>query len=669
MSPARWRESAPLHQVLAEPDEHAAGAIAYLLALPSASATPEAFLSGALSHLANVFHADFASVSVADQGNWHSAGQFGRGKSLPGAFLADVLDRGEVGSSAIEGTTWLAAPLERRRATAPVVCLSLARGANSGADETLELFAKVVSALDAAWSAVLERADQSRRVVRLQTLLECSVVWNQSQDMETLLQRMAESAARLLEADRASIFLRDRGGKQLVGSPALGLPSGELRVADDAGVVGRVLKTGRPERVHDGHQQQLIARDVDAQLGYRTKSLACVPLNGRDGQRFGVFEVINKKRGVFSEDDLEALGEIAAHASIALENTREREALLESRRKITEEAAQHVRIIGKSPAIEALRSTVSRVAATDLAVLVLGENGTGKEVVSQLIHYQSPRRDQPFIAVNCAAISETLLESELFGHEKGAFTDAHETRRGKFELASGGTIFLDEIGDLSLGGQAKLLRVLEEKVVVRVGGSKLVHTDARVVAATNQDLPQMVREKRFRQDLYFRLNVVSVELPPLRERGDDVLILAEHFLESFCRSARRKRPFALAEGARKRLRSHPWPGNVRELRNLMERLAYLHQGDDLDEADLVFASSKALLVEPTAPAPRAVQADRPLGDATDAFQREYIQAAVHAARGNMSDAARTLGLHRSNLYRKMRQLDMSEALAEPAAEE
>ena len=211
-------------------------------------------------------------------------------------------------------------------------------------------------------------------------------------------------------------------------------------------------------------------------------------------------------------------------------------------------------------------------------MLLLGENGTGKEVVARSIHFGSRRRKHPFIAVNCAALTETLLESELFGHEKGAFTDAHEARAGKFELASGGTLFLDEIGDMSLAGQAKLLRVLEEKTIVRVGGSKPIHTDVRVLAATNQKLAELVRAKRFREDLYFRLNVVTLELPPLRERGDDIMLLAEHFLQQFCRRAGRRVPKFTA-AARKRLESHTWPGNVRELRNLMERLAYLSSGD------------------------------------------------------------------------------------------
>jgi Nif-specific regulatory protein len=255
------------------------------------------------------------------------------------------------------------------------------------------------------------------------------------------------------------------------------------------------------------------------------------------------------------------------------------------------------------------------------------------------------------VAVNCAAITETLLESELFGHEKGAFTDAHESRAGKFELASGGTLFLDEIGDLSLAGQSKLLRVLEDKTIVRVGGSRPIHTDVRVLAATNQNLAELVRAKRFREDLYFRLNVVSLELPPLRERGDDIVLLAEHFLQQFCQRAGRRTP-KFAAAARKRIESHRWPGNVRELRNLMERLAYLSSGDRIDAEDLAF------ILSPGVDGSSLIGAGRELNDATQEFQRKYIQQAIDAARGNISQAAMSLGVHRSNLYRKMRQLGM-----------
>jgi Nif-specific regulatory protein len=310
-----------------------------------------------------------------------------------------------------------------------------------------------------------------------------------------------------------------------------------------------------------------------------------------------------------------------------------------------------VQLIGETPAIRQLRSTIGRVARTELAVLILGENGTGKEVVSRMIHYLGGRRDQPFVAVNCAALAETLLESELFGHERGAFTDAREARAGKFELASGGTLFLDEIGDLSLAGQAKLLRVLEEKVVVRVGGSLPIATDTRVIAATNQDLATMVSQRRFREDLYFRLNVVTLEVPALRERIDDVVVLAEYFLKDFSLRARRKPP-RLTAAAQKRLRQHSWPGNVRELRNLMERLAYLCPDDVIDAEDLAF------IIAPGRGGTPAVSMDLGLPEATRLFQVEYIRKHIAASGGNMSDAARNLALHRSNLYRKMRQLGM-----------
>jgi DNA-binding NtrC family response regulator len=318
---------------------------------------------------------------------------------------------------------------------------------------------------------------------------------------------------------------------------------------------------------------------------------------------------------------------------------------------MVEQAAEDTMLIGESTAIQAVRATARRIADTDLAVLVLGENGTGKEIVARSIHFGSRRRKHPFVAVNCAGLTETLLESELFGHEKGAFTDAHESRAGKFELASGGTLFLDEIGDMSLAGQAKLLRVLEDKIVVRVGGSRPIHTDVRVVAATNQKLVELVRSKRFREDLYFRLNVVSLELPPLRERGDDIMLLAEFFLQQFSKRAGRRTP-KFSAAARKRMESHTWPGNVRELRNLMERLAYLSSGDRIEAEDLAF------ILSPSSGGSSLISAGRELSEATHEFQRKYIQQAIDTARGNVSQAAKTLGVHRSNLYRKMQQLGM-----------
>jgi Nif-specific regulatory protein len=300
----------------------------------------------------------------------------------------------------------------------------------------------------------------------------------------------------------------------------------------------------------------------------------------------------------------------------------------------------------------ALRQTVERLAQTDLPVLVQGESGTGKEVVAQALHSRGPRSSQPFIAVNCGALPESLLESELFGHEKGAFTDAREARPGKFELADGGTLFLDELAELSLAGQVKLLRALEQREICRIGGNRVIRVDVRIVAATNRQLARAVKEQRFREDLYYRLAVVTVDLPPLRDRPADVLPLTEHFLERFARQAGR-RDLHLSAAAQERLQAHAWPGNVRELRNLMERIAFLAPAPEVAPEDLAF------LVGPARDS-SVDAADLGLSEATDQFQIGFIRRMIQRVNGNMTEAANRLGLHRSNLYRKMRSLGMEE---------
>lgn len=617
---------------------------ARLLALGNVHTDNTSLLAAALAELLAPLKADYVAVARLSRGEWTVAGESGKKKPLPTALLADVLDEDAPKSNG----PWSAAALEAKAASGELLVVH----ASATLPRHLETVDALAKLCGDAWRAVRARRGRQRRIERLEATLEVTSRWNQHQQVEALLTDMAQAATRLLDADRASIFLWDRPTHTLVARPALGVKKDELRIPDNAGIVGQVVHSGEPMRVDPANGQELINRQVDSQLGYKTRTLLCVPLRSRRGEVLGAFEMVNKLHGSFDDDDLATLIELAAQAVVALENTQERQALLRSRQLMTEQAARGVQLVGDSPAIEALRSTIRRVAATDLAVLILGENGTGKEVVSQSIHYLSHRRDQPFVAVNCAAISETLLESELFGHEKGAFTDAHEAHAGKFELASGGTLFLDEIGDLSHGGQSKLLRVLEEKLVVRVGGSKPIHTDARVIAATNQDLAAMVADRKFRQDLYFRLNVVTLQIPPLRERREDILLLAEYFLSDFCKKARRP-TLQLNPSARHRLENHAWPGNVRELRNLMERLAYLAP-DGAIEAD-----DPAFVLIPAGSHPPAPDVDAPLSDATDRFQARYIQQAIDRAHGNMQDAAHLLGLHRSNLYRKMRQLGMN----------
>ena len=313
--------------------------------------------------------------------------------------------------------------------------------------------------------------------------------------------------------------------------------------------------------------------------------------------------------------------------------------------------AQHT-MVGESDAMKHLREQVAMAAPTNGRVLIFGENGTGKELVARNIHALSRRRTGPFVEVNCAAIPEELIESELFGHVRGAFTGAVADRRGKFEAAHGGTIFLDEIGDMSLKTQAKVLRVLQEQVMEPVGGSTRIKVDARVLAATNKDLPVEIRAGRFREDLYFRLNVVPMFVPPLRDRKDDILVLADHFMAVLAREYGR-RPKTFDPDAASALRRYPWPGNVRELRNLVERLMIMVPGDRIGARDLTFLDQSVvgtLDVAPRLPASTSAS----LHEARDQFERDYILRALGAQQGNISRTADVLGVERSNLYRKMR---------------
>ena len=311
-------------------------------------------------------------------------------------------------------------------------------------------------------------------------------------------------------------------------------------------------------------------------------------------------------------------------------------------------------LIGESAAVVALREQIERAAPTNGRVLIMGENGTGKELVARMIHSLSLRTEEPFIEMNCAAIPEELIESELFGHVRGAFTGAMLDRRGKFELADGGTLFLDEIGDMSLKTQAKVLRALQEQVVEPVGGAVSVRVDVRVLAATNKDLPTEIRASRFREDLYFRLNVIPIFVPPLRDRADDVPRLAEYFMSDLAREyGRRRKTFdALAMST---LRQYRWPGNVREMRNVLERLMIMVPGDTIANADLSFLDG-ATSVE-RAEGSRLV----PLHDARDAFERDYILKALAGQQGNISRTADALGVERSNLYRKMKSFGIAPA--------
>lgn len=326
-------------------------------------------------------------------------------------------------------------------------------------------------------------------------------------------------------------------------------------------------------------------------------------------------------------------------------------------------------MIGESRAMHALRALIDRIAPTDSRVLISGESGTGKELVAAAIHSGSARRDGPFVRVNCAAIPRDLVESEMFGHERGAFTGATERRIGRFELAHRGTLLLDEVGDLGSEAQAKLLRAIEAGEIERVGGGKHIAVDVRLIAATNKDLARAVREREFREDLFFRLNVIPVVLAPLRERADDIPLLVQHFAALTRLRTGRRLPEWSPEALQLLVR-YPWPGNVRELANIVERLIILHPGQQIHAEDVrrVIALDEGTTSSaPRADLPDPTGLEAPLSDMLDEYERLLITRALSASGGNISEAARRLRTDRPNLYRRMKRLEiLSESSVPPA---
>jgi transcriptional regulator with GAF, ATPase, and Fis domain len=398
---------------------------------------------------------------------------------------------------------------------------------------------------------------------------------------------------------------------------------------------------------------------VDRKSGFRTKSVLCAPLKDQE-QILGAIEVLNTAApGGFNQEDLELLSAFASLTTPAIHRTRMFAAVHNAKLAFQEAFQERYQLVGgMSPAMhEALRVARSAAAAHS-TVLLLGESGTGKEVMARSIHQWSARADQPFVAVNCVALTPELLESELFGHEKGAFTGAVAQKRGKFELANGGTIFLDEIGDLAANLQAKLLRVLQEREFQRVGGMKDIHVDVRVIAATNRDLRQAIQTGAFREDLYYRLNVVPITLPPLRNRPEDLPALIEHFVARYCQEMKRPR-FDIEPAAMAALLAYPWPGNVRELQNVIERMVVLLPGPIMRLTDLpTELRDRATPPGAAAGHPDGINDKLPLAEAVEAFKRLRIRQALAAAEGNQSKAAQLLGLPRPNLSRMMKTLGL-----------
>jgi len=338
---------------------------------------------------------------------------------------------------------------------------------------------------------------------------------------------------------------------------------------------------------------------------------------------------------------------------LAVRNALEFQRLEQENRELRQTLEERYEIVGESPAIQALRTQIQSAAPSHGRVLIRGESGTGKELIARAIHRQSLRADKVFVEVNCAAIPDELIESELFGHERGAFTGATTKRRGKFEMADGGTIFLDEVGDMSLKTQAKVLRVLQEQTFERVGGSETMAVEVRVIAASNKHLEEEIQRGKFREDLFYRLNVIPFEVPPLRDRKEDIPLLSSHFLRLFS-GEYGKREKAFSPDAMDLLIQYPWPGNVRELRNVTERMVIMVGQEVIQREDL------AQSLRPRTPggtdeaAEPAPEAEGSLRDARERFERDFILRCLKGTHWNITRAAERLGIERSNLHRKMK---------------
>src|SRR5687767_355667 len=392
---------------------------------------------------------------------------------------------------------------------------------------------------------------------------------------------------------------------------------------------------------------------VLARLRERFPELPVVMMSGRAGLSDAV-KATKLGASNFLEKPLSPEGVLLALGS-ALELRRARQ----EARALREDLGLTDEMVGDSPAVKRVREMIARIAPTDARVLITGESGTGKELVAAAIHSASARRDRPFVRVNCAAIPRDLVESEMFGHEKGSFTGATERRIGRFELAHTGTLLLDEVGDLGPEAQAKLLRAIEAREIERVGGGQPIRVDVRIIAATNKDLSRAVSEGRFREDLFFRLNVIPLHVPPLRERPSDIPLLVRHFSALHHARTGQPPPRWTSEAVAS-LGRYRWPGNVRELANIVERLAILHVGAEVTE-DAIRGVLPVDRSPSAAPLPDPAALDRSLTDTLDEYERMLIARALSMAAGNVAEAARKLKTDRPNLYRRMRRLGLGSA--------
>ena len=499
--------------------------------------------------------------------------------------------------------------------------------------------------------AVSGLSDDSRVIRERNALLKISATINSIREWNELQLRLLELTLEVVPAERGVILLADENGEDLVSGRGWNRLSG----ADDSIKVSQticrqVLREVVAILSNDVVENETIG-EFPSLLEAQVSSLLCVPLVAFDKPLGVIYLDTSSRTGQFDEAHLQLLTAIAGIAAIAFENARRFELLEKENRRLQQEVKLDHQMVGESQPMRDVYTLISKVAATSSTVLILGESGTGKELAAHAIHLNSSRANRPFIAINCATLTESLLESELFGHERGAFTGAISQKRGKLELADGGTVFLDEVGELSPAIQAKLLRVLQTREFERVGGTRPIKVDVRTIAATNRDLIAAIKAGQFREDLYYRLNVVSIPMPPLRERREDVPLLAAFFVAT-CSKKCKRRVTGISAEARRLLCAYDWPGNVRQLENAIERAVVLGATELIMPEDLpetVF-ESEAIVEQLAAGYYETIREAK----------RQLVAKTLQQTAGNFTEAAKLLRIHPNNLHRLVRNLKLRE---------
>lgn len=518
---------------------------------------------------------------------------------------------------------------------------------------------------------LLQRERHRRR--RLKALEGLTRALGASLNVRDVFARLADAVRPVLDFEFMGVALLTTSGREVEMLAEIddvpGGPPTPPRFPLEYFSFGLRVEAGETALIHDAPAELDATRPGD-RLIIEGGGRSCLIVPMRFGERVGGGLYFGKRQpNWFDRLDAEVAAAVASQVVLAVQHQslaeeQRRLASVETRAKRLEQRLEFLRdelrerygfdrIVGRSPALREVLERAAKVAPTEATVLLAGESGTGKELVARAIHHASRRADGPFVAINCAALADTLLESELFGHERGAFTGADRQKPGRFELAAGGTLFLDEVGELSAAVQAKLLRVLQEREFQRVGGTATLQADVRLIAATNRNLDQDVQAGRFRDDLYYRLNVFAIQLPPLRERGEDVLLLADFFVRSL--GARMgKADLGLSRDAREALLNHAWPGNIRELQNAVERALIVSDGGLLTAAHLGIDSGAARVPAPLLPTAVAAAAAAESADSLRDIERRMVLEAVRKAGGNKSRAAALLGLTRSQLYTRLK---------------